>query len=405
MGMVSEKLNQLAALASAPILFERNEVWRVYTGGKLFRELRGRGDARDSYYPEDWIASMTRADNPPRDGQPALEGLSVIRGTETPFALLVELFPEPILGREHLAAFGATTRVLAKFLDSAVRLPIQAHPDDQLAQRYFDSPVGKTEAWVIVNTRSISGVEPYILMDFRPGIDAARFRRMVDEQDLEGQVASLNRIAVRPGDVYLVTGRTPHAIGSGVFMVEVQQPSDLVIHTERKVVEVEIPEEICHMGLGWDRAMEVFDFTGRTQDETLARARLRPREIARAGGGAVEQLIGHEDTPFFASRRLTITGELECPNERFYAGAVIGGSGRLSWARGAMDLRAGDTFFIPNSVHEHKYRAASVGTRGNGPLQIITAEPPVLSKATSSASDLVVGRSHTARLAKDGGRP
>jgi len=397
--MPSEKLNQLGALASAPIAFEGNEVWRVYTGGKLFRELRGRRDAGDSYYPEDWIASMTRADNPPRDGQPALEGLSIVRGTEAPFALLVELFPEEILGREHLAAFGATTRVLAKFLDSAVRLPIQAHPDDQFAQRYFDSPVGKTEAWVVVDTRSIGGVEPYILMDFRPGIDPTRFRRMVDTQDLDGQVASLNRMAARAGDVYLVTGRTAHAIGGGVFMVEVQQPSDLVIHTERKVVEVEIPEEICHMGLGWDRAMEVFDFTGRTQEETLARARLRPREIARAGGGAVEQLIGHDDTPFFASRRLTITGELECMNERFYAGAVIGGRGRLSWARGATDLRAGDTFFIPNSVREHKYRAVSVGAQGGAPLQIITAEPPALPKTSPASDDPVVGRSHTAQIA------
>lgn len=400
--MASPRLDQLAALARAPIAFERNEVWRVYTGGKLFRELRGQPDPRDSYYPEDWVASMTRADNPPRDGQPPLEGLSVIRGTEIPFSLLVELFPEEILGGAHLAAFGATTRVLAKFLCSAVRLPIQAHPDDELAQRYFDSPVGKTEAWIIVNTRVINGAEPYILLDFRPGVDPADFRRMVDEEDLDGQVACLNRIAVKPGDAYLVTGRTPHAIGSGVFMIEVQQPSDLVIHTERKVVEVEIPEEICHMGLGWDRAMEVFDFTGRTEQETLRRARLTPREIAVGASGAVDQLISYDDTPFFAARRLRVIGELECANERFYAGAVIGGRGRLTWARGAMDLRAGDTFFVPNSVREHKYRAVgSAGAQPAVPLQVITAEPPALATPGGgrTCEDPMLGKSHTSRLA------
>jgi len=396
--MAAAKLEQLAALARAPIAFEHNEVWRVYTGGRLFRELRRRPAPHDSHYPEDWIASMTRADNPPRDGQPPLEGLSIVRGTEVPFSLLVELFPQEVLGAEHLAAYGPTTGVLAKFLDSAVRLPIQAHPDDELARRYFDSPVGKTEAWIIVNTRVIDGVEPYILMDFRPGVAPTDFRRLVDEQDLEGQVACLNRIAVKPGEVYLVTGRTAHAIGRGVFMVEVQQPSDLVIHTERKVVDVEMPEEACHMGLGWDRAMEVFDFSGRTQEQTVARARLKPRPSAVAAGGAVEQLISHEDTQFFASRRLAVTGELQCDNERFYAGAVITGRGRLTWERGAMDLRAGDTFLVPNSVREHEYRAAG------GELQIVTAEPPAIAKPTASAApdDPAAGKSHTSSLLDSG---
>lgn len=370
--MTSARMAQLAALSRAPIAFEYNEVWRVYTGGRLFRELRGQPEPRDSYYPEDWIASMTRADNPPRDGQPPLEGLSIIRGTEVPFSLLVRLFPEEILGAQHLATFGETSGLLAKFLDSAVRLPIQAHPDDELARRHFNSPVGKTEAWIIIATRVIGGVEPYILLDFRPGVERAAFRRMVDAQDLERQVASLNRLAVKPGEVYLVRGRTPHAIGSGVFMIEVQQPSDLVIHTERKCVEVEIPEQVCTMGLGWERALEVFDFTGRTEQETLARARLEPREIARSAGGAVQQLISYADTPFFAARRLVVTRDLQLVNQRFYAGAVIGGRGRLLWEGGQMELRPGDTFFVPNCVREHAYRASE------GPLHIIAADPPAL---------------------------
>jgi mannose-6-phosphate isomerase len=181
-------------------------------------------------------------------------------------------------------------------------------------------------------------------------------------------------------------------------MIEVQQPSDLVIHTERKVVDVEMPEEVCHMGLGWDRAMEVFDFTGRPEEQTLARARLIPRPLEAAAGGIVEQLISHQDTPFFASRRLRVVGELEMLNERFYAGAVVSGRGKLSWARGAMDLRAGDTFFVPNSVREHKYRG--VGAQQAAPLQIITAEPPALPKPAAAEDDPIVGRSHTSRLVR-----
>jgi mannose-6-phosphate isomerase len=316
---------------------------------------------------------MTRADNPPRDGAPALEGLSVIRGTNVPFALLVELFPELMLGRSHYERFGPTTGVLAKFLDSAVRLPIQTHPDDELAQRLWNAPVGKTEAWIIVGTRRIGDEEPYLLLGFKPGIDKERFRRMVLGQDLPGQIASLHRIAVRPGDAYLVTGRTAHAIGPGVFMIEVQQPSDLVIHTERKCVDVEIPDEICHMGLGWDAALEVFDYSGESVDEVMARRRLHPQVVERRAARQIVQLIGYETTPHFGSRRILLEGggKLGLRNERFYAAAVVRGSGCVEWDTDEVELCPGDAFFVSNAVAEHEYRAGEQG------LEIITAEPPL----------------------------
>jgi mannose-6-phosphate isomerase len=371
---MTDRMRELEKLASGVIVFASNEVWRVYTGGKLFRQLRGQAEARDSYYPEDWIASMTRADNPPRDGTPPLEGLSVIEGTNVPFALLVELFPESILGRKHCEKFGPTTGVLAKFLDSAVRLPIQAHPDDELARRLWNAPVGKTEAWIIVGTRKIGGEEPYLLLGFKPGVDKQEFRRMVLSQDLAGQIALLHRIPVRPGEAYLVTGRTAHAIGPGVFMIEVQQPSDLVIHTERKCVDVEIPEEICHMGLGWDAALEVFDYSGETLDEVMARCRLRPQAVEKRPGGQIAQLVGRETTPHFASRRILLeeSAKLALRNERFYAAAVLRGSGRVTSDKGEVELSAGQAFFVSKAVVEHEYRAAGAG------LEVIAADPPAL---------------------------
>ena len=61
----------------------------------------------------------------------------------------------------------------------------------------------------------------------------------------------LNRIAVRPGDVIVIRGGLPHAIGPGVTMVEVMEPSDLVI----------VPEIDC-CGV---RLTEKQRFAGRTQ--------------------------------------------------------------------------------------------------------------------------------------------
>jgi mannose-6-phosphate isomerase len=364
------KLDELKRLAQAPIVFSPNETWRLYTGGKLIRQLRGIPDAQDSFFPEDWIASVSRAVNPRRDGQPALEGLSVVRDTDVPFALLVELFPEALLGEAHLAKFGPTTGVLAKFLDSSVRLPIQAHPDDALAQKHWGERFGKTEAWIIVATRVIEGVEPYILFGFKPGVTRERFRKLVDAMDLEGQVACLHRIPVQPGDSFLVTSRTAHAIGSGVFMIEVQQPSDLVIQTESRCAGEPIPPGVLHMGKGWDAALEVFEYGGEELEALMARARLEPQTLASEPGGSVAQIVSHQHTRHFAARKLIVGGRLRLGNERFYAGAVVAGSGALAGEFGEIALGPGDTFFVPNAVRAVEYH-------GQG-LEIILADPPAI---------------------------
>lgn len=44
-------------------------------------------------------------------------------------------------------------RILVKILDSAVRLPAQAHPDKIFSRKYFNSEYGKTESWIVLGTR------------------------------------------------------------------------------------------------------------------------------------------------------------------------------------------------------------------------------------------------------------
>ena len=128
------------------------------------------------------------------------------------------------------------------------------------------------------------------------------------------------------------------------------------------------------MGLGWDRALEVFDYSGETLEQAMARTRLQPRVIAKQDGAQVSQLIGYERTPHFASRGLSVApgGKVALRNERFYAAAVVRGGGDVTWAGGKVELRAGDAFFVSNAVADHEYAA------GTGGLEIITAEPPVL---------------------------
>ncbi len=93
---------------------------------------------------------MTPANNPGRDDPD--EGLSRLAdGRLLRDAIAAD--PNAWLGEEHLARFGTSTGLLVKLLDAAERLPVHAHPDRAFAREAFDSPFGKTEAWIVLDTR------------------------------------------------------------------------------------------------------------------------------------------------------------------------------------------------------------------------------------------------------------
>ena len=111
-----------------PLKTERNRVWRCYLGGKLIDAFRRDSEQTDGYFPEDWLASTVVAVNPDRKGTPELEGLSVAILENGEKAYLRDLIlenPEGYLGKEHVEKLGTNLGMLAKFLDSAEKLPVQ----------------------------------------------------------------------------------------------------------------------------------------------------------------------------------------------------------------------------------------------------------------------------------------
>ena len=131
-------------LASAPVFFEKNRVFRVYLGGKLFSDFFG-DNSEDGFYPEEWICSSTKALN--EGSTDEFEGLSTIKGTNIHFNELLEEQKELMLGNRN------GLDVLVKALDSAIRLPVQAHPDKEFSRKNFNSEFGKAESWLVLGAR------------------------------------------------------------------------------------------------------------------------------------------------------------------------------------------------------------------------------------------------------------
>lgn len=128
-------------LCTRPLFFERNRVSRVYRGGLLFHDFFG-DEPKDSRKPEEWVGSLVRAMDK-EDG----EGLSVVRGENVSFAELAARRPDLLFGENK------RFDVLVKVLDSAIRLPVQTHPDRAFSEKYLNSAFGKTEMWLILKTR------------------------------------------------------------------------------------------------------------------------------------------------------------------------------------------------------------------------------------------------------------
>lgn len=276
-------------------------VRRSYRGGALIERLAGR-PAIDGDRPEDWIASAVRAVNPGLVAEPD-EGLTPLTGsdgTATTLAGLLATDPAALLGADHLRRHGADLGFLAKLLDAGMRLHVQAHPTRAFARERLGSPHGKLEAYVILAVRP--GCDGWIRLGFQRPPDRAGWRRIIADQDLAAMDACFDRIPVRPGETWLVPGGWPHAIGPGVLMLEVMEPSDLVVRCEFEREGIIVPPAGRFMGRDLEFCLDVFDYTRRDPDAVRVACRL----AGPPGQAGACTLVGPQHTGCFTIRRCAI---------------------------------------------------------------------------------------------------
>ncbi|MGH3626354.1 MAG: class I mannose-6-phosphate isomerase, partial [Sciscionella sp.] len=228
-----------------PTPLPTNQPTQFYRGGSAIAALRG--ETRREYGPEDWVASTTT-----RFGEPE-SGLSVLPGGELLISA-VQADPLGWLGTDHVAAFGASTALLVKLLDAGQRLPVHCHPSDHFAQCHFHSPIGKTEAWIVIGTGESDAT---VHAGFHTAVELDTAAAWVRNQDRCAMLGSLNRLDVAVGDTVFIPAGLPHSIGAGVFVVELQQPTDFSITLEWQ--DFLADEAAGHLGIGFDKALLALD--------------------------------------------------------------------------------------------------------------------------------------------------
>lgn len=328
-------MTTLADTLRDPIPLGPNRIARFYRGGRLLNEFRGLPDAVDDGRPEDWVGSATRVWTPPGTAASELGPSTVmLDGAALTLAEVLAREPEALLGPGHAALHG-TLGLLVKLLDAGERLPVHCHPTRAAAARLLHSPFGKTEAWIILGTHDDEPA-PRIWAGFRSKVTPTVLRAWIEEQRTDALLDALVEHRVRSGDVLLIPAGTPHAIGAGVFLLELQEPTDFSIVAETRGFPITAAD--ASLGLGWDVAIDFFE-TDAVAD---------PRRQPVALGAGVTRLLGPAADPYFGALRIDALGEMRLPIAHAYAvGVVLAGSGEVRGARRALALQAGATFALP----------------------------------------------------------
>lgn len=303
---------------------------RTYRGGMLIDRFLGKKTCEDSFQPEDWISSFTEAKN--RNYIPD-EGITRVLINDE------EKRISDVIGPDEFGQGRTEAGVLVKFLDSAERLGIQVHPTKAYALREFDSPYGKTEAWYVLDTRENGGT---VYLGFKEFVTKELWNRLFLEQDIQGLLSCLHCLQVHKGDVILVTGGTPHAIGAGCFLLEIQEPSDYTMRAEKVTLagEVLTPNQI-HYGVGEEKMLECFEYIPRTEKEIRERFFLKPKT-----NGEMISLIDYSQTPCFALSKTT--GEKTVLKRDWFTTVIsLNNGGRLINGDSEYTLKRGDKYFIP----------------------------------------------------------
>mgnify|MGYP001047579708 CR=1 FL=1 len=363
----------LKQMLKKPIYMAPNTYLHFYNGGKLRAEFVGESDPRDDFRSEEWMFSTNRAVTPGRANPPD-KGFSRIQLPSGEIVLLKELleaFPGETLGEAHYKKYGATLGILVKIFDvgADAHIPVHWHPSPQFAKKYLNSPYGKNEAWIVIGTRP--GARAWI--GWNRDISREEFRKWLGAQDVEMMRKHMHEIEPVVDDVIFLRDSFVHSLGSGLCILEPQEPTDWNILAEWEGFP--FGKEDGTLGLDWDTALEAVDFSAMSLDYLNNYVRRTPVIARREDGNVEEKLLPDEARPYFQLSRYKISSKMKIPRSRgFHCMTATKGNGLLRGSFGEVPIKRGKSVFVPACLPGYE-----LVSDGQGILEVVYFFPPEVS--------------------------
>jgi mannose-6-phosphate isomerase len=221
--------------------------------------------------------------------------------------------------------------LLVKFLFPTEQLSIQVHPRDAYA-REKEGPhaCGKTEMWHAVSAQPGAS----LLLGLNPGADRQQFLAALENHSVE---KLFQRWPVSSGDTFFVPAGTPHTLGAGMLVCEVQQHSDF---TYRLYDFDRVDSAGNRRELHIEKGLAVLDF----EDQTAGKVPPLPLSSSE---GAEKLLLSA--CPYFAGERWNLSGPHHTKSDaaRFELLIPLLGAGNIQWHSGSRPYKQGECWFIP----------------------------------------------------------
>jgi mannose-6-phosphate isomerase len=316
-----------------------NQFDHFYRGGNRIGKLRkGPGGPMR---PEEWIASTTT-----RFGE-KVNGLSVLANGKL---LRDEVMNDPQhwLGSDHVKKYGSSTEILVKLLDPDQRLPVHYHPDRKFASDKLDLAHGKTEAWIILD----APIGAKVGVGFNRKMSKSEVAELVNKHDSQGLLDSLMFLEVSAGDVVFVPAGVPHAIEAGIFVLELQEPTDLSILLEWDGFAVDGDKD-GHLDLGYQVALDALRLDPLSEQEISQIITRFDKEKNTS-----QRIFNSIADDFFRADYLS--GDNAVIDAGFGILLILEGSGKLEFSDSStLQVEAGDAVVIANAAGSFTLKGAT----------------------------------------------
>jgi mannose-6-phosphate isomerase len=290
--------------------------------------------------PEEWIGSITTRFGEAEQGLSRLSDGTLLRDA-------IKNDSDGWLGADHVKNFGLSTEILIKLLDPDQRLPVHYHPNKAFAKTHLGLDHGKTEAWIILEAPTGSGVG----LGFAQKQNKEDLLKLVRAQDSAALLASLRRTEVQVGDAVLVPAGVAHAIDAGIFVLELQEPTDLSALLEWEGFAVDGIKD-GHLGLGFETVTDalMLDPLSDSEFDSLITHNV-------FSGGALRSVLPLKSDGYFRAHLAPGSGDFPAG---FAVALVLDGSGSISFASAPeMAITKGDAVVIPHSAGAFTFSGAN----------------------------------------------
>ena len=324
--------------STTPSKLPSNQFDHFYRGGNRIGALRhGPGGPMR---PEEWIGSITTRFGEAEQGLSRLSDGTLLRDA-------IKNDSDGWLGADHVKNFGLSTEILIKLLDPDQRLPVHYHPNKAFAKTHLGLDHGKTEAWIILEAPASSGVG----LGFAQKQNKEDLLKLVRAQDSAALLASLRRTEVQVGDAVLVPAGVAHAIDAGIFVLELQEPTDLSALLEWEGFAVDGIKD-GHLGLGFETVTDalMLDPLSDSEFDSLITHNV-------FSGGALRSVLPLKSDGYFRAHLAPGSGDFPAG---FAVALVLDGSGAISFANAPeMAITKGDAIVIPHSAGAFTFSGAN----------------------------------------------